>query len=109
MDEEREKLRNATNGSIESFNKHYGNLFPRHHPGLLEWVETTLQEGQRWCAVIKNQMDSDSFFKVYPCADIMKVPRSYKSFKPPVKKRAYNAKKIARTKKSKIDKFVSNL
>ena len=46
---------------------------------------------------------------MYPFADIKAVPKSYKSFKPPAKKHAYNVKKIARAKKSKIDKFVSNL
>jgi len=94
LDEEKAELCNATNGSIENFNNHYGKLFPRHHPSLLEWVDTTLREGQRWCAVLKNQMDSNTFFKMYPTADIKTVPKSYNSFKPPVKKRAYNVKRL---------------
>ena len=76
LDEERVDLRNATDGSIESFNKHYGNLFPRYYPSLLEWVDITLQEATRWCAVSKNQMNSETFFKVYPVADIKVVPKS---------------------------------
>ena len=54
-------------------------------------------------------MNSETFFKVYPVADIKAVPKSYKTFKPPVKKRAYNVKKVAKVRKSKVDKFVSNL
>ena len=103
------KSANTTNGSIESFNKHNGKLFPRHHPSLLEWVDTTLHWAKRWCVVLKNQMNSETFVKVYPVADIKVVPKSYKLFKPPVKKRAYNVRKITRAKKSKIDNFVSNL
>ena len=69
----------------------------------------TLQEATRWCAVLKNQMNSETLCKVYPVADIKAIPKSYKSFKPPVKKRAYNVKKVTKVKKSKVDKFVSNL
>ena len=54
-------------------------------------------------------MNSEIFFKVYPVLDIKAVPKSYKSFTPPLKKRAYNVKKVTKVKKSKVDKFVSNL
>ena len=54
-------------------------------------------------------MNSETLCKVYPVADIKAIPKSYKSFKPPVKKRAYNVKKVTKVKKSKVDKFVSNL
>ena len=75
------KFMNRTNNGLESYNKRFNGLFPKHNPSLLEFVEIVEEESRYY----KNKMNDIRDFKEarpsHKKPTIPDIPDAYKIYK----------------------------
>ena len=75
------KCRNATNCSLERYNRAVNELFPNKHPNLLQFATSILEETKDWTKFLLHKAFTPEIIsKEYKTATVQSLPKKYKTY-----------------------------
>ena len=113
LDEMGVECRNATDCSLERYNRAVNELFPNKHLNLLQFAAGILEETKDWTKFLLNATTPAIIRKEYDTATVQSLPSTYKKYKQGNDKtasplRKFNKKKNAQHNKGAFKKMVDD-
>ena len=99
------KCRNATNCSLERYNRAVNELFPNKHPNLLQFAASILEETKDWTKYLLHAAFTPEIItKEYDTAKVQSFPKKYKTYKQKNDKTASPLRKFNKEKNAQHNK-----